>query len=375
MSIVLDKKSAVSTFKALKKAVGKVSKERPILGNTLLTVADGRGVWTSTDLETSVRIVAGQVDSAMGPILVPIEPAIAATKSGATITIQSDGDKVNISTGLATSSYTAAHAADYPTIDMDAESWVDLDGQVMAEVLERAVIHAAKEAARYAIRGVFFGGKEGIRAVATDGKRLYKSRILSDVTGVNAIVPVATCNLILASLKNVSTVKMGWGFTNKGFTAREFSRVVFKLGVDVEISARCIEEQFPAYDSVIPSYTDETGFRANADAVRSAIVAVSSVGRDGPISIKLTSDGALRFKPENAAAPVTAHIDGVSTGAWADVHFNPDYMEDLFEHARGNVLLDMGKDGENPGTVAGPVAIRQDGDTWVLMPVSDSAKR
>lgn len=392
----LETKALKQAMKVLKK-VAPAKGARPILSNIALFADDKAGIIVeATDLETTVRVRL-EAEGKAG-FLCPaklLDKALGKANGSIAIDITPDG-KVAIDTGKVRLTAGTEDIKDFPETDKAAETGFTVRADVLRSILERGSLYASKEAKRCAIRGIYFGSSSGACViVATDGKRLYRSRALPacdpalDYLTVypksegradkrrpfpDHILSTASAKVFLAILGEVeddTDVRIG-------FLPEWLTMEVGKW----KAVARSMEEQFPAWDAVMPA-SSEQGWRINAKEVREAL---DNVGILGDLTAKekersgnyraacflewMDDEGAgeshliYHLRDETASATIATSWQGEAETRVLAIGFDRALLADQFAFVEEDALLQV-KDAFSPVMVEGP-----DGDAFVLMPLT-----
>ena len=227
--------------------------------------------------------------------------------------------------------------------------------------IERRVSFAASgERTRYAMDGVRLElSAAGVRAVATDGKRLAlveEPMAMPDLAHGAGVVPVAALRLAveLAEALEVAIVDVRLTGSVISLAARGF-----------EITARLVEGSYPPYEAVIPKSAAATltiPREALTAALRRASVVVSKESR----TVRWRFCGrCLTLSATTAdigSSSVALAID--YEGATLELGLNPEYMAHGLK-AIGAEAVELDLSGPDDAVV-----IRGDGLLYVVMPVN-----
>jgi DNA polymerase-3 subunit beta len=332
---------------------------KPVLQNVLLTVTEGQVILSATDLELSVTLpLTGVRCDGDGSVLLPAAKVgkILATVPDDEITIEADGEKLLIQGGRSRFSLPCESVESYPHIEPRAEGeWVTLRGDLLRQMIRRTIYATDTDSPRYALGGVYVGGKDGtMRFVATDGRRLAMASTPADVPFESSpVIPLKTLKLIDRVIGD--TARLAWD-----------GKSAWVETDGIEIQTRLVEGRFPAYESIFP---------ANRTAIASTTAAeLLAAIEQAAITTSEESRGVdLAFAPGELALRSSAADVGESTvrlplayeGEPLTLTFDHRYMSDALKALDGGTLLNLELFGPKS-----PLIVKAEGFTYVVMPLT-----
>ena len=353
--------------RALYRAHGIVDRKAtmPILANVLLEAADGRLRVSATDLEIGLRDEHEATIGQPGRVTVPAKHLLDIVRSlpeGEVTLRRMPNDRVEITSGKARFRLVGASADDFPSLpDVEHVPMVDLSADVLSEMIEKTQYAVSTDETRYNLNGVYVERRDGlVRMVATDGHRL--SLIERDVgeeliLDRGVIVPrkgLAEMRRLLS--ERPGTVSLGFSGSNSVFRTESLVLVM-----------RLIDGQFPDYEQVIPSSTNNT-ILVERETLLSALKRVRLVSGDRAPSVRITAkDGVFTISSENPdLGEASEEIEVEYQGGELGVGFNANYLVDVLSVLNDpRVRLDI-SDELAPGIIR-PESV--EGYTAVVMPM------
>lgn len=239
----------------------------PILSNLLLET-DGEMLRIgATDLDISIITKLPVQISEPGAITVPARKfaEIVRELPDTPVDLEVDGVKVILRCDRGVFRLVGVDKDEFPTLpDIHSEHHLSMSGTVLQRLIRKTLFAVSTDETRPALGGVFWriqGG--GVLMVATDGHRLAKASVTTDVTEAvtnGIIVPPKALNN-LARLLGESEIP-------PQITISE-NHVVFDLD-QTTLCSRLIEATFPDYERVIPSGNRKM-VQVNRELLHSAI--------------------------------------------------------------------------------------------------------
>lgn len=334
--------------------VGKVIESRttiPILGNVLLSAADGRLQVTGTDLDIVATDVAAATVETPGTVCVDAKLlADISKKAGGDVSISLDDRQLLVTSGRSRFKLGTLPAADFPDLKggkFDAEFEIDL-----AALFAPVAFAMSTEETRYYLNGVFLHVHDGAAvAVSTDGHRLsrHTGPAVPAFTGV--IVPRKAVGLLPKGVVSVSVSE---------------SKIRISAG-DFILTSKLIDGTFPDYQRVIPTANDKI-VTFGSDDMRQAAGRVAAVSSERGKAVRLSfADGVGKLdvsNPERGSASdeIVVSYDGDKI----DIGFNSQYLTELVGiFPAGDIKLALA----DSGSPAVFTSEKVDGLLAVLMPV------
>jgi len=228
----------------------------PILSNVLIEASGATVTLVATDLEVGVRgSYEADVDTE-GSITVQAKKLFELCREldSENISIKAmANDWVEISGGNFSSKLVGLSADDYPVLpSVDAATEFTVNGEVIAEMIDKTQFAISTNETRYYLNGVFFVTVDGkLRMVATDGHRL--SLCDKDLPkGADISIDPG----IIIPKKGVMELRKLLGEIEGDIVIGVKERNIFARGGGVELIIRLIDGNYPDYDQVVPKKND-----------------------------------------------------------------------------------------------------------------------
>lgn len=334
--------------------VGRVVESRntiPILGNVLLSAADGRLQVTGTDLD----IVA--TDSGVATVEQPGTLCVdakllsdIAKKAGGDVTLSEDNGQLIVKSGRSRFALGTLPASDFP--DLKGGKFTasfDID---LAALFAPVAFAISTEETRYYLNGIFLHVVDGkVVAVATDGHRL--SRHVGQPTEdqfPGIIVPRKTVGMLPKGSVTLSVSE-----TKIRVEAGEFS-----------LTSKLIDGTFPDYPRVIPQNNDKL-VTVDCDAFMKAADRVATVSSERGKAVRLSvAPGSVAMAVVSTDAAANDEVEAEYSGEPIEIGFNSQYVREVFGVLpSGPVVLALSESG-SPGLLT---SAGFEGLTLVLMPM------
>jgi DNA polymerase-3 subunit beta len=234
---------------------------------------------------------------------------------------------------------------------------IKLEQAILKQMLNLTSFAVSIDETRYILNGILFKiQKDNLILVATDGKRLavIEKKLKQETDKeVDIIVPIKTIQELNRNLKEEGELSLVIGD----------NQALFDLEKVVVIS-RLIEGEFPDYQQVVPS-PSENKFKINREAFLLAIRRAALLSTPDYQAVKLEV-----FKDKIVVSKSTPDIgesrEEVSTeypGKEMVIGFNPDYLIDVLKNlSQENIEFEI-TGSEKPGV------IRTDGYIHIVLPM------
>lgn len=308
----------------------------PVLSGVRLEVQGDRLHVAGSDLDLSIRATAEVRGSEDGMCVIPARTIteIARALDPGAVTIDSDEDEARLTSGRYQSSLRALPVSDFPRIPALAGD--ELEGDVvtleageLADALRQVVRAASSDDARPILTGVLMAAEqEGLRLVATDSYRLAVRdlpgrSVLSE--GQHVLVPSKALSELQRLLSAVSDVRLALGEHDATFEV-----------AGVRLTTRLIEGEFPNYRQLIPaSYPNRVVLEK--EMLVNALRRVRLLARDAttPVRLAMRADVVELTVVTSEVGQASEDLDAKYEGSELTVAFNPSYLVDGIEAARG----------------------------------------
>ena len=335
-----------------------------------------------TDLDLTVHVSTEAIGITDGVCVAPAKLLVDIVRSlepGA-VTIEAEGEKVEIGAARSRFSLRTFPVADFPTLPEPPEPATFLPAAGLASAL-RQVVRAASSGdhARPLLTGVLIAPEgTGVRLVATDSYRLA----LRDIEGSDAfsdtsqiLVPARA----LAELQRLSALGSSAKGSEGGKTADgEQSAgpmvglsigdhdVTFTAG-DVKVSTRLLDGTYPDYRQLIPAEYPNR-LHVGKDSLLDALRRVRLLVKDNttPVRLSMRHGGVDLTVVSQEVGDASETVDADFEGEDLTIAFNPTYLIDGVEAVSGDEVLLETVDATKPATVR---AAEETDFRYLLMPV------
>ena len=230
------------------KRASQVRENLPILAYVKISVADGIAKFSCTDLERETsETLPCEVFEGGTLLLRVVTLASAVRRKTGTVTIESAGEKVQLTLGALKITMPALSADEWPRMILgDVEAEFEIPASSLCGALSTVAFAISKEETRYYLNGIYLhSAGENLAAVATDGHRLGLVTIPlpsgADALQGSIIPRAAVADILAIFAKSPVTLLVRKSGLNMTIRAGSFE-VAFKL----------IDGAFPDYARVIP---------------------------------------------------------------------------------------------------------------------------
>jgi len=223
----------------------------PILDDFLFELTDDNLTVTSSDLETTMRvIIKPDMSEDNGSIAIPAKILVDTLKTFPDIpiafTIDMTTQMIEISAGEGKYKLSGHKSDEYPrTPSLDDTNAVQFDSTLMAYAINKTLFATGNDELRLVLSGIFCElTPDDVTFVATDAHKLVRYR-RTDITSAEStafILPKKPMNLLKNILANQTLpVTIEYNRTN----------AFFSFG-NIHLICRLIDGKYPNYDAVIP---------------------------------------------------------------------------------------------------------------------------
>ncbi len=333
-----------------------------------------------TDLDLTVHVGAEAIGIADGVSVAPaklLADIVRSLEPGA-VTIEAEGDKIEISAARSRFSLRTFPVDDFPTLPEPPPPATFLTTGSLAGALRQVVRAASSDDARPLLTGVLIAPEgTGVRLVATDSYRLA----LRDIDGSDVLAG-ATQILVparaLAELQRLSAMS-GTGKESIGGSAEDGGTGDGKIGIsvgdhdvtftagDVRVSTRLLDGTYPDYRQLIPAEYPNR-LHVGKDSLLDALRRVRLLVRDNttPVRLSMRQGGVDLTVVSQEVGDASETVDADFEGEDLTIAFNPTYLIDGVEAVAGDEVLLETVDATKPATVR---AAEEADFRYLLMPV------
>ena len=379
MKFRCERDSLVEVLATAGRAVGTRSSAQMVLSGVRIESVGNHLSVVGTDLDLTVHVTAEAIGITDGVCVAPaklLADIVRSLEPGA-VTIESEGEKVEIGAARSRFSLRTFPVADFPTLPEPPDPATFLPTAALASALRQVVRAASGDDARPLLTGVLIAPEgTGVRLVATDSYRLA----LRDIEGSDAfsdtsqiLVPARA----LAELLRLSALGAG---AKSGDTSTEDNAVpgpvvglsigdhdvTFTVG-DVRVSTRLLDGTYPDYRQLIPAEYPNR-LHVGKDSLLDALRRVRLLVRDNttPVRLSMRHGGVDLTVVSQEVGDASETVDADFEGEDLTIAFNPTYLIDGVEAVAGDEVLLETVDATKPATVR---AAEETDFRYLLMPV------
>jgi DNA polymerase-3 subunit beta len=362
---------------ALLKALGHVQSvvERrntiPILSNVLLAADRDAMALSATDLDMEiVDETPGRVDG-QGQITAPahtLYEIVRKLPEGAEVELRfsADDPRLQVSAGRSRFNLPVLPAGDFPVMSADGlSSRITIDTNDLIRLIDKTRFAISTEETRYYLNGLYLHtvveeGRELLRAVATDGRRLALAEMTAPegcVGSPGVIIPRKTIQEVRRLLEDAGeSIELQVSAQKVRF---EFGRAA--------LTSKVIDGSFPDYARVIPRDNNRVLTVDNA-LFAQAVDRVATISAEKSRSVKMSVEsGRVVLTVRNMeAGQAVEEVEVEYDGEPFDIGFNARYLLDVAAQINGATAEFRFSDPDSPTLVLDPA----DADVrYVLMPL------
>ena len=300
----------------------------PILANILLTATKEGLQLSATNLEIGLRMSVGGKILETGSTTVPAKnlAEFVSSLSSGTIEIETDGDKLKVSTPKSTATFAGIPATEFPVLpasDAKLKSY-ELASTDLAKIATEVAFAAAADESRPVLTGVQFKVVgEHLLATATDGFRMSQLKILNSKFGIlNSLILPSRTILELAKLSQ-GTKKISMQVVENA------NQVIFGIE-DMDLISRVMEGNFPDIAKIIPTDSSTT-LTVDREEFQQAVRTASIFARENNniINLKLqTSNISVSATAANMGEG-SSEIEAEVEGEGGTIAFNCKFVLDF----------------------------------------------
>jgi DNA polymerase-3 subunit beta len=336
-----------------------------------------------TDLDLTVHASTEAIGINDGVCVAParlLADIVRSLEPGA-VTIESEGDKIEIGAARSRFSLRTFPVDDFPSLPDPPQPATFLPAASLAGALRQVVRAASNDDARPLLTGVLIAPEgNGIRLVATDSYRLAMRDIegsdaFSDSAQIlvpaRALAELQKLSALGVSSKDAPTSGSGDGQSpdpaapTVGLSIGEHD-VTFTAG-DVKVSTRLLDGSYPDYRQLIPAdYPNR--LHVGKDSLLDALRRVRLLVRDNttPVRLSMRSGGVDLTVVSQEVGDASETVDADFDGSELTIAFNPTYLIDGVEAVTGDEVVLETVDATKPATVR---AAEETNFRYLLMPV------
>ncbi len=338
-----------------------------------------------TDLDLTVHVATEAIGITDGVCVAPaklLADIVRSLEPGA-VTVESEGDKVEIGAARSRFSLRTFAVDDFPSLPDPPPPATFLPAAGLASALRQVVRAASNDDARPLLTGVLIAPEgSGVRLVATDSYRLA----LRDIEGSDAFADTSQILVparALAELQRLSALGSGAKETastagtegGDGSGVAEVPTIGLSIGDhdvtftagEVKVSTRLLDGSYPDYRQLIPTEYPNR-LHVGKDSLLDALRRVRLLVRDNttPVRLSMRQGGVDLTVVSQEVGDASETVDADFDGEELTIAFNPTYLIDGVEAVSGDEVLLETVDATKPATVR---AAEQTDFRYLLMPV------
>jgi DNA polymerase-3 subunit beta len=354
------------------------------LGGVRIEATGNHLAVVGTDLDLTVHVSTEAIGITDGVCVAPaklLADIVRSLEPGA-VTIEAEGEKVEIGAARSRFSLRTFPVDDFPTLPEPPQPATFLPAAGLASALRQVVRAASSDDARPLLTGVLIAAEgNGVRLVATDSYRLA----MRDIDGSDAFVDSSQILVparALAELQKLSVLGMsakdvgssggGEGGDESGADQPTIGLsigdhdVTFTAG-DVKVSTRLLDGTYPDYRQLIPAEYPNR-LHVGKDSLLDALRRVRLLVRDNttPVRLSMRTGGVDLTVVSQEVGDASETVDADFDGTELTIAFNPTYLIDGVEAVTGDEVLLETVDATKPATVR---AAEETNFRYLLMPV------
>jgi len=371
-----ERDSLVEVLATAGRAVGTRSSAQMVLSGVRIESVGNLLSVIGTDLDLTVHVSTEAIGITDGVCVAPaklLADIVRSLEPGA-VTIESEGEKIEIGAARSRFSLRTFPVADFPSLPEPPEPATFLPAAGLASALRQVVRAASGDDARPLLTGVLIAPEgTGVRLVATDSYRLA----LRDIEGSDAFIGTSQILVparALAELQRLSALGSGKesageadgeSGTKVGLSIGDHD-VTFTAG-DVKVSTRLLDGTYPDYRQLIPAEYPNR-LHVGKDSLLDALRRVRLLVRDNttPVRLSMRHGGVDLTVVSQEVGDASETVDADFEGEDLTIAFNPTYLIDGVEAVAGDEVLLETVDATKPATVR---AAEETDFRYLLMPV------
>ena len=377
MKFRCERDSLVEVLATAGRAVGTRSSSQVVLSGLRIESVGNHLSVVGTDLDLTVHVSTEAIGITDGVCVAPaklLADIVRSLEPGA-VTIEAEGEKVEIGAARSRFSLRTFPVNDFPTLPEPPDPATFLPTTGLASALHQVVRAASGDDARPLLTGVLIAPEgNGVRLVATDSYRLALRDIAgSDAfSGTSQILVPARALAELQRLSALGSAAKSEGADGEGsvvgLSIGEHD-VTFTAG-DVKVSTRLLDGTYPDYRQLIPAEYPNR-LHVGKDSLLDALRRVRLLVRDNttPVRLSMRHGGVDLTVVSQEVGDASETVDADFEGEDLTIAFNPTYLIDGVEAVAGDEVLLETVDATKPATVR---AAEETDFRYLLMPVRAS---
>jgi DNA polymerase-3 subunit beta len=353
-------------------AQGVVEKKNtiPILSNIRLRADKDRLELSSTDLEIGLihGLTADVIESGEYTVSAKKLYEIVRSLPEDEVSIEvGDGGRMSVSCARSKFSIVGLDPVDFPVLpECDFAEGFEIGIKTLASLVHKVLFAVTMDESRFPLAGSLFIGRPGnVEMVATDGHRLSHAQAACELKGLEQekrfVIPKKT----LSELKKA--LELG-GDESVTVVARD-NHIFFRISGRTFIS-RGVEDQFPAYEKVLPQSNNISVSFAKAE-LEGAVRRVSLLAPEKGGGVKLRfADGSLKVSSSNPdLGDANEELACEYAAEPLEIGFNAQYIVDFLSVTDAERVAVKLKDGVTQGLFEPEGESEEVRHQYVIMPM------
>jgi DNA polymerase-3 subunit beta len=373
-----ERDSLVEVLTTAGRAVSSRTSTSMALGGVRIEAQGNHLAVVGTDLDLTVHVSTEAIGISDGVCVAPaklLADIVRSLEPGA-VTIEAEGDKIEIGAARSRFSLRTFPVDDFPTLPEPPQPATFLPAAGLASALRQVVRAASNDDARPLLTGVLIAPEgSGVRLVATDSYRLA----MRDIEGSDAFVDSSQILVPARALAELQRLS-GLGVSAKeGGTSSDGNEEAPSIGLsigehdvtftagEVKVSTRLLDGSYPDYRQLIPAEYPNR-LHVGKDSLLDALRRVRLLVRDNttPVRLSMRPGGVDLTVVSQEVGDASETVDADFDGSELTIAFNPTYLIDGVEAVIGDEVLLETVDATKPATVR---AAEETNFRYLLMPV------
>jgi DNA polymerase-3 subunit beta len=340
----------------------------PILANVLIEAEERRVDLAATDLDVGLRCRVPAEVAEPGALTLSAKKLyeiVRAVTDGSVVVTELENSWASITSGRAYFKMVGLGKGEFPSLaEPPATGFTPIGGSILAELIHKTSFAITADDSRYFLNGARLELTEKeLRMIATDGHRLAfvaLRRSDGEAGTASAIVPKKT---LLELLKILGDSE------GDVFFAKGDNHLFFRIGERLLISKR-VEDQFPAYDKVIPQ-DNQKHVTCVTEELAGAIRRVSLLANERLRAVKFAiGSGSVEVSSQNPElGEAKETIEASYSGAPIAIGFNGQYLLDFLNVAGSEQVVFELKDDSSQGLLKPASGGGEKDYRYVVMPM------
>lgn len=364
MKFTILQQDFLPVLSAVGRSVG-VRSTLPVLDNILLSCEGKKLKVAATNLEVGIIKYAPAQIEEEGAVTVPsktILELISGLDQGK-ISLESEGETLNISSGSFHASINGIAASEFPAIPLSEGKGVSFPEAVLRSCAQILFASAVDEG-RPVLTGILTQVKNGqLDFVATDGFRLAHRQVALPKGGpedFKSLIPRRTFEEVVRILEEEEVEEVGISLSENQ------NQIIFNAGKTI-LSSRLIEGQFPAWEKIIPQSLATRAVVETESLLRAIkLAAVFSKSETNIVVVETKPKTLILKSSAKQLGSQENQVEAAVEGEGLQVAFNTKFLMDVLS-ASGSKQVTMEFSGALSACLIKPVGV--EGLEYIIMPV------